>query len=247
DPCLVAAWPGVGNVAVIAINYLKEKLKAKELGAIEPFGFFDPGGIFIKENIIDLPKFPESKFYYWSSRGRGKDMLILISEAQPPVGTYEYVNSVLDVAEQFGVKRVYTAAAALIEHSTDKPRVLGAATTPELIEDLEKYDIVLGGNFYVAGLNGLLLGAAKERDLEGICLLGETAKHVAKMPNARASLAVLNILTKMLGVEIDTAELEEFAESTEREIKKLGDQMRSDFLQHFTTPIWEREEEEGKG
>ncbi len=159
NPCLVAAWPGIGNVALIAATYLKDKLAAEEFGEIEPSGFFDISGVFVKDNIVEALELPESKFYYWHSGGQGKDTIIFLSEAQPAFGAYEYACMVLDVAERFGVKRIYTLAAALTEHHSDQPRVLGAASSPELLEELEKLHVVQAGNFYIAGLNGLLLGA----------------------------------------------------------------------------------------
>src|SRR4030042_1659822 len=129
NPHLVAAWPGVGNVALIAATYLKDKLKAKALGELDPSGYFELGGVFIKDNIIELPEFPQSVFYYWKGGGnKANDLIIFLSEAQPTTGAYEYVGRVLDVAESFGVKRVYTLAAAITEHHPDEPGVLGAAT-----------------------------------------------------------------------------------------------------------------------
>jgi len=247
NPSLVAAWPGVGNVALIAVTYLKDKLKAKVLGELDPSGFFDLGGVFIKDNLIELPEFPQSTFYYWSSRGKGKDLIIFLSESQPAFGAYEYVGRVLDVAESFGIRRVYTLAAAVTEHHPDEPRVLGAATSPELLNELKTHDVVLAGDFYVAGLNGLLLGAAKERDMEGICLLGETVKYAAKLANPRSSQAVLEVLTRLLEVKIDMSELKEFAEGTEKQLRQIGDEIRKEYLQHFTRPIWEREEHEENG
>jgi len=247
NPCLVTAWPGVGNVALIAATYLKEKLEAMELGEIEASGFFNPGGVFIKDNLVEAPQFPAGKFYCWDSGGAGKDLIIFLGEAQPTHGSYEYAGIVLDAAQKLGVKRVYTIAAALTEHNPAHPRVLGAAGSPELLDELKNYDVVLAGDFYIAGLNGLLLGVAKERGMEGICLLGETVKYAAKMANPRASQAVLGVLTRLLGVEIDMAELNEFAENAERQIKQIGDEMKREFLQHFTTPIWERGEHEENG
>jgi len=247
NPSLVAAWPGVGNVALIAVTYLKDKLQAKVLGELDPSGFFDLGGVFIKDNLIELPEFPQSTFYYWSSRGKGKDLIIFLSESQPAFGAYEYVGRVLDVAESFGIRRVYTLAAAVTEHHPDEPRVLGAATSPELLNELKTHDVVLAGDFYVAGLNGLLLGAAKERDMEGICLLGETVKYAAKLANPRSSQAVLEVLTRLLEVKIDMSELKEFAEGTEKQLRQIGDEIRKEYLQHFTRPIWEREEHEENG
>ncbi len=248
NPSLIAAWPGVGNVALIAVTYLKDKLKAKTLGELDPQGFFDLGGVFIKDNLIELPEFPHSAFFYWKRTGnKGNDVLFFLSEAQPALGAYEYVGKVLDIAESLGVSRVYTLAAAVTEHHPDEPRVLGAATSPQLLEELKQYKVVLSGDFYVAGLNGLLLGAAKERGLEGICLLGETVKYAAKLANPRSSQAVLEVLTRIIEVKIDLSELKEFADGTEKQLRQIGDEIRREYLQHFTKPIWEREEHEESG
>jgi len=237
----------VGNVALIAATYLKDELKAEELGEIDPSGFFDLGGIFVKDNLVETPKFPEGKFFYWDSGGEGKDLILFLAEAQPASGSYEYANMVLDVAQKFEVKRVYTLAAALTDYHPDQPRVLGAASSSELLEELRKFGVVLAGDFYIAGLNGLLLGVAAERGMEAVCLLGETVKYAAKMANPRAALSVLTVLTELLGVEIDMAELEEFAEGTDKQIRQLGNEMKREFLQNFTRPIWEREEPEENG
>ena len=63
-PSLVAAWPGVGNVALVAASYLKEKLKAEEFAEIEPLPFFELNGVIIEDNLIQQPKFPQSKLQY---------------------------------------------------------------------------------------------------------------------------------------------------------------------------------------
>ena len=39
-PSLVAAWPGIGNVALVAADYLKEKLGVDEFAEIDPLPFF---------------------------------------------------------------------------------------------------------------------------------------------------------------------------------------------------------------
>ncbi|MBW2624401.1 MAG: PAC2 family protein [Deltaproteobacteria bacterium] len=247
NPCLIAAWPGVGNVASIAATYLKDKLQAEELGELEPAGFFDPGGVFIKDNLIDTPGFPDSKFYYWKSEGQGNAIIIFIAEAQPASRAYDYAGTVLDVAGKFGVNRVYTIAAALTEHHPEQPRVLVAASSQELLDQLKSPDVVMAGDFYIAGLNGLLLGAARERGMEGIAFLGETVKYAAKVANPRASLEVLKVLTGFIGINIDLTELEDYADGMEKQIKHIGNEMKREFLQNFTKPIWEREKTEGNG
>jgi len=40
---------------------------------------------------------------------------------------------------------------------------------------------------------------------------------------------------------------EGFAEGTEKQLRQIGDEIRKEYLQHFTRPIWEREEHEENG
>jgi hypothetical protein len=241
---MFAAWPGIGDVSLMAARYLKEKLKAVEIGEIEPLSFFEPLGIMVEDNVIEAPRFPESKFYYWQDDKTGKGLVLFIGEAQPSSKGYELANCVLDVAEKFKVEMLYSCAAAVTQsHHGGEAKVWGAATKRDLLDKLRKYNVVLKGDLRIAGLNGLILGIAKERNIEGVCLLGEVPAYVTQIANPKASLAVLEILTKMLGVDIDLTELNRLAKQTEKEIERIAKQATAEFIDRFTEPIWEEEED----
>jgi len=245
SPVMLASWPGIGNVSIIVASYLKKNLDFKELGEIEPSYFFDAIGVVAKDNVVEAPQFPQSKFYYWRNKGGGSDIILFIGEDQPLTKGYELANCVLDVAERFQAKRIYTCAAALSHiHHTEQPRVGGGATSQHMTEDLEKYDLVQRGNLQIAGLNGLLLGVTKEREIEGICLLGEVPMYATRVQNPMAALAVLKVLTKMLGIEIDVSELAQVAEETADRMKQITAEAMGEYIDHFTKPIWEYGEEE---
>jgi proteasome assembly chaperone (PAC2) family protein len=245
SPNMLAAWPGIGNVAMIAATYLLKKLNFKELGEIEASRFFDPIGVLVKNNVVEAPQFPRSKFYYWKSKGEGSDIILFIGEDQPAAKGYELAHCVLDVGLKFQVKRVYTCAAAMTRiHHTEPPGVLGVATSQSVAKDLGKHDLVQASNLQIAGLNGLLLGVAKERDIEGICLLGEVPVYATKIQNPMAALAVLKVMTKMLDVEIDMAELTQLAVEAKEKMKEVAAQAMGEYIDYFTEPIWERGEEE---
>ena len=241
NPVLIAAWPGIGNVALRAITYLKDKLGAIEFGEIDASYFFDPSSVLVSDNLICAPEFPTGKFYFWS--GSPQDIIFFISDAQPILKQYELANLILDFAEEMGVRRVYTCAAAIIPEKPEKFRVWGAATEEYLLRELERYDVALVGEFRIRGLNGLLLSAAKVRGMEGICLLGETPQAVAEFENPRASLMVLEVLTRILGLEIDMSELEAEVKRIEAEIERISKEALSKFIDHFTKPIWERKKD----
>ncbi len=244
NPVMLASWPGIGDVSIIVASYLRKKLDFKELGEIEPSYFFDAIGVVAKDNVIEAPQFPQSRFYYLKNPG-GSDIILFIGEDQPITKGYELANCVLDVGARFQVKRIYTCAAALSRiHHTEQPRVWGVVTSPHMAEELDKYELVQRGNLQIAGLNGLLLGVAKERDIEGICLLGEVPVHATRIQNPVASLAVLQVLTKMLNIEVDVGELTQIASEAADRLKQVAAEAMGEYIDNFTRPIWEYGAEE---
>ena len=242
---MLASWPGIGDVSLTAAKYLVEKLNAAEIGEIEPVHFFEPVGVSVKDNLVESPRFPESKFYYWQYPKAGKGLLIFIGEEQPSFKGYELVNCVLDVAQRFRVTRIYSCAAAVTRiHHSEEIKVWGAATTSNLVEELARHNVILRGNLRIAGLNGLILGMAKERGMEGVCLLGEVPSYATQMTNPKASLAVLRVLAETLEITLDLTDLGHLAERVDEEMDRIAKRVTAEFIDQFTEPIWEHDEEE---
>ena len=245
SPDMLAAWPGIGNVASIVATYLERKLGFKELGEVVASNFFDPIGVVVRGNVVEAPQFPQNKFYYWKNRGGGSDIILFIGDDQPAAKGYDLANCVLDVGLRFQARRIYTCAAAVTRiHHTEQPKAWGVATSQSVAEDLKAQDLVQKGNLQIAGLNGLLLGAAKERGIEGVCLLGEVPMYATRVQNPMAALAIVKMLTKILGIEIDVAELAQLAQETGERIKQIAAETMGEYIDYFTEPIWEQEDEE---
>ena len=245
SPNLLAAWPGIGNVSMLVANYLERQLEFKRLGEIEASHFFDPIGVAVRDNVVEAPQFPRSAFYYWKNSEGKRDIILFIGDDQPSSNAYELANCVLDVGLRFGVKRVYTCAAAITRiHHSEQPNVWGVATVPEITDELRERDLIQRGNLHISGLNGLLLGVAKERNIEGICLLGEVPSYATRVQNPMAALAIFSVLPQMLGIEIDTYELSQQAAETRERIKQLAAEAMGEYIDLFTEPIWEYGEEE---
>jgi len=241
SPVMLAAWPGVGNVSTILAEYLLRKLPFKDLGELEAPYFFDPIGVIARDNVVEAPQFPRSRFFYLKGKAGGHDLILFIGDDQPSSKVYELAGSVLNFGLKFQVSRVITCAAALTRiHFTEQPRVWGVATTPEMTEELQKYDLVHRGNLQIAGLNGLLLGVAKERGINGLCLLGEVPAQASRIENPMAALAILGVLATMLGIEVDTSELVETARETREQIRQMTAIAMGEYIEHFTQPIWQQ-------
>jgi proteasome assembly chaperone (PAC2) family protein len=246
SPGLLAAWPGVGNVAVVIANYLKAKLPFKDLGYLDAPTFFDPIGVQVKDNVVEAPTFPQSRFYYWKNPAGTGDLILFTGDDQPSAKSYELANAIIDVAVRFGAERVYTCAAAITRiHHTEPPRVWGVGTSHLVSHDLARYHLEYSRNLQIAGLNGLLLGVAKERDLDGVCFLGEVPQYASRVTNPMAALAVMKVLVQALGVTVDFAELAKMAVDAQERLKQVAAQAMEEYIDNFTEPIWEKEDEFG--
>jgi proteasome assembly chaperone (PAC2) family protein len=241
NPVLIAGWPGIGNVGLIAVNTLRGVLEAEEFGEIEPWDFFYPKGVLIRNGELKGLEFPSNKFYF--KRTEKKDLIFFIGEEQPAEEgrayaegrkAYQMANLVLDVALKLGCQRAYTSGAAVAPvHHTLKPKVWAVPNTESLIEELKGYENTIlmsdiegrKGQGNITGLNGLLLGVAKKRGLEAICIMGEVPIYLQglPLPYPKASKSVLEVLTASLGVRIEMEEFVEFVERSEREVEKLYD------------------------
>ncbi|MFH1202427.1 MAG: PAC2 family protein [Candidatus Omnitrophota bacterium] len=228
NPVLIAGWPGMGNVAIRAAVYLKDKLAAQEFASFDCEGYFFPQEAFVDEGIISKPWFPKGRFYFYKDKKAVNDIIIFISEAQPGFEKgYNYAREILNLAEAFKVKKVFTFAAmpVAIDHLT-APKVLAAATEKNSATWFNSQGIQMMKAGQISGMNGLLLAVAKEKKMSGYCILGEVPLYTIQIENPKASLIVLEALSKLLKVDLDFADLKKQAKTMEEEIERLIDYLK---------------------
>jgi proteasome assembly chaperone (PAC2) family protein len=246
NPIMIASWPGIGNIGIIAVDTLRGILEAEEFGEIEPWDFFYPKQVRISKGVLQYLEFPSSKFYF--KRLGGTDMIFFIGEEQPTEGgrmyaegrkAYYMANLVADVAERFKCSRIYTSGAAVaLIHHTIRPRVWAVPNNESLIHEIRGYDNTVlmsdiegrGGHGNITGLNGLLLGVAKKRGFEAICLMGEIPIYLQGLllPYPRASKSVLEVLSNSLKIEVNLDKLDELDQKVEQRIEEFYQQMPSE-------------------
>lgn len=222
DPYLVAAWSGMGAVALLTANYLREELQAQLFGRIDPRHYYAPTQIPVDDGLIQPTTLPETRFYYWHS-GSHHDLILAIGTEQPS-DAYRMAVEISLTAADLGVERVYTAAAfpTFIHHTAD-PAVWGTATHRDLLIDLQNLGVKPMQQGTIGGLNGLLLSVAKEHEIDGACLLGEIPIYTTQMVNPKASQAVLWYLSQLLGVELSLAKLAVWAQDLQPQMDQLYD------------------------
>jgi len=238
-PDLICGWPGIGNIGLIAVDTLKGVLVAEEFAEIEPWDFFYPEKVSIRDGLLESLEFPANKFYY--QKLERKDLIFFLGEKQPTEGermyaagekAYQMANLVLDVAEKFGCQRVYTSGACVSPiHHTAKPRVVSVVSSEKLVEEVIRHQNTIlisemgrrEGEGVITGLNGLLLAVAKKRGLESICLMGEIPDWLSgsPFPYPKASKSVLEVFADILGIRVDFGFLDKMVAQIEEIVERL--------------------------
>ena len=228
NPILIVAWPGMGEVAFKAANYLVEELHAEEFAQILPEDFFYLTGSAIQKGILSLPQLPSSKFYFWKNKAGKNDLIIFLSNAQPDLLKAEsYCQRILSVAKFYRVRNIvgFAAMPQPMDH-TQSPRAFAAATNLQLLEHLKKIGLNAMNEGSISGMNGLFLGLAKKEGLDGFCLLGEIPIYTVQIENPKASQAVLEALVKVLELKLDFSGLVKYSQNIEGEVSKLLDYLK---------------------
>jgi len=195
NPIFVQGLPGFGNVGRIAAHLLIKFCSAKPFAELYSPSFPDYVSISSK-GIAHLPRYE-----FYSAPMEKNNLVIMTGETQPSfddvVAHYQVCSEVVDFAEKLGCHFIVTMGGVPI--TEDKTQVYIAATSPRLATEFMEKGAVIYSKGRIVGGTGLTLALAKERKLDGVCLLGTTTGFKA---DRGAGFLVFKFLMKALGKEI---------------------------------------------
>lgn len=216
-PVFLVGLPGVGHVGKLVAEHLIEELDAEKI--IEIYSQHFPPQVLVDENSeIHMV----NNEMYVCSTGKA-DILILVGDHQSSTGEghYELCDLYLDIAEEFGIERIYTLGGFPTGQLTYSDEVLGAVNNPELSEELKEIGVVFkenepGGG--IVGASGLILGLSKFRNIDAACLMGLTSGYLVDPKSAQS---LLKVICRIFEIEIDEGPLEERAKEMEKIVARL--------------------------
>lgn len=218
NPVLLEGLPGIGLVGKLAAEHLASELEAEHIADLYS-PHFPHQVIMQKEGTLKMLR---NEFYAWKNPKKdGSDLLILMGDVQAisSESQYEVCSVILDYFEGVGGSTVYTLGGYGIGKTVEHPKVFGSATHESLMKELKSHGVRFGeANGSIIGAAGLLLGIGMLRGMKGVCLMGET--HGGYV-DARAAQVVLDTLTKILGIKVSMAKLEERAKESQEFMKKM--------------------------
>lgn len=204
NPILIEGLPGLGLVGKIATRYLIKRLRAQKFAYL-----YSPHlPYFVLVNKKGSARLLRGTFYAWNNQDGENDLIFFTgdSQAQTIEGQYEISDCIMDFAKQLKVRLIVTVGGYRMEVE-DNPKVIAAASNQELLESaLQTGAILSSKGSPIVGTAGLILGLARFKKIDTLCLLGETRGY---LPDPKAAKAVLDVLKILLNIDVDLAGLDE--------------------------------------
>jgi hypothetical protein len=217
NPVLIVGLPGVGHVGKLVAEHLVEELEAEKL--LEIYSHHFPPQVLVDENS-EIQLVNNEMFVCHTEK---HDIVALIGDHQSSSteGHYKLCTLYLELALEFGIKRIYTLGGFPTGQLTHTDEVLGAVNNIELIDELKEYGVNFkenepGGG--IVGASGLLLGLSKFKKIDAACLMGLTSGYLVDPKSAQS---LLKVICKIFDIDIDIGPLEERAKEMEKIVARL--------------------------
>ncbi|MEM4055453.1 MAG: PAC2 family protein, partial [Thermoplasmatales archaeon] len=171
---------------------------------------------------------------YYKKRKEG-DLIIFTGDFQglTSQGQYEICYKVLELSKKLDVKKIVTLGGYQIGKLMEIPRVLGAYTSENMKEEVEKLGVIFSKNEPGGGIvggAGLILGLGYELfDIPGVCLMGETSGYFTDPKSAKQ---VTKVVVDYLGLNADVSifdeKIKEIEDITSRMMEAPPEEKRED-------------------
>jgi len=228
SPILIAGWAAIGGAGVIAVDTVRLATVADKFAEIDTWGHLSTRSVADMVNDSDVLG---NEFFF--HRLGYQDLIFFVGQKLPSTKekVHEMTSLVLDVAEQFQCRRIYTTAAAVSSiHHTTKPKVWIAPNSSALSNEVidcpctaiaPKKEAMVNDPRELFGVHGVMMEDARTRGMDLVCLLGEVPNYVARFPSApypKASKSIVETLGAILGIEINLDQFDELAKPLEESI-----------------------------
>lgn len=252
-----AGWPDAAESATRAVRELIRQLKAVKFGSIDPEDFY----VFTEHRpvVSNGPRgtrslsWPSNELYYYRAKpGTDERNVLLVVGEEPDLRWGAYTGYLASVARSNGAKLLITVGALLdsVPH-TRPPRVMGTTTSESIAESV---DPPLPSISYPrpnyegpSGITSATMDAFSKHDIPAVSIWGHAPHYLQVTYNPAITMAIMQELQQLIGIELDFSSLEEQAEEFDRNLVKALEGQRE--LAAYVSKLEERfdTEEEAKG
>lgn len=221
-------WADAGSTSSGLPQYLIEQTGARQIGSINPDGFYlfqIPGTHDLVRPVVKFKEgYPESletqhnELYYAEHNQHG--LLIFLGD-EPQMDVERYAQTFLEIAKSLGVKRIVGLGGVYGELPYDKERLISSIySLPELKEELDDIAVNLSDYHGGASVGSYICRRAGEQGIEYVSFyafvpaydfsnVSQIANSIRVENDFMAWLGIMQRIDHMLHLELDLTDLEQ--------------------------------------
>jgi proteasome assembly chaperone (PAC2) family protein len=217
--CAFKGWNDAGEAATAALSFIRGHFESSEIARIDPEEFFDFTSVRptvrLTEGRTRRIEWPSNSISAAEVPGAEGD-LVMVEGVEPSLRWGRFTQAIVDVANDLGVRMVITLGALLADVPHSRPvGITGIASDEELVERLGFERTTYEGP---TGIVGVLHHTLAKAGVASASLWASVPHYVAAAPNPKVALALLRGFEGAAGVAVEATEMEEAAESYERQV-----------------------------
>ncbi|MBA2510176.1 MAG: PAC2 family protein [Rubrobacter sp.] len=224
-PVLIAGftgWNDAAEASSLAVGTLNDAWEARRFGAFDAEEFLDFQAtrpqIALSDGVTRTIEWPENALSATAPAldalgGRGA---VLLSGPEPNFRWRSFCDAVAETAKDLGAEMVVTMGALLADVPHSRPVSVAANSQDSvLVKDLH-----LSASRYEGptGITGVLHRVCAEAGLPSVSFWASVPHYLPAVPSAPAALALLQSLSVLLKMDVDTSDLEETAGSYQEQV-----------------------------
>jgi len=224
-PVLIAGftgWNDAAEASSLAVGTLNDAWEARRFGAFDADEFLDFQAtrpqIALSDGVTRTIEWPENALSATAPAldalgGRGA---VLLSGPEPNFRWRSFCDAVAETAKDLGAEMVVTMGALLADVPHSRPVSVAANSQDSvLVKDLH-----LSASRYEGptGITGVLHRVCAEAGLPSVSFWASVPHYLPAVPSAPAALALLQSLSVLLKMDVDTSDLEETAGSYQEQV-----------------------------
>jgi len=221
-------WPDAGRVSSGVVSYLRDKLDTSKLAEVKPddFYLYQSAGVEARRPVTDIKNglvaalnLTTTTFWSYKNEKSAHDLIVSLGR-EPELRWDDYINLILDLAQDFDVVRIYAVGGTydVVPH-TMEPIMAAVLSAPGLEPEMREYDIPPINYRGPSSIHTTLLVSASRRNIEAISLWGYVP-HYVQVPNAKVCYGLLSRLAKMLELALDLEDMRRGSEHLDEMVDK---------------------------
>jgi proteasome assembly chaperone (PAC2) family protein len=224
-PVLIAGftgWNDAADAASVAVGALASSWEVRRFGGFHGEEFFDfqttRPQVKLVDGVTREIEWPENMLSATepSLEAAGSRGAVLLTGPEPNFRWRAFSTAVVELAKALNVELVVTMGALLADVPHSRPVSVSAnSQDATLVESLG-----LSASRYEGptGITGVLHRACADGGLPSVSFWASVPHYLPAVPSAPAALALLDKLSDLLGMEVDTGDLESTAETYQEQV-----------------------------